>query len=96
MPLDLVVRRVERACQQAVAGRLYDPAPVFGDFWIDEFAAVNSEPSEGAGFVLAHEAAVSGDIGGEDSRKPALYPLSAHDALSLDAIPFEFSSRRVF
>ena len=35
------------------------------------------ESREGAGFVLAHEAAISGHIGGEDGREPALDPLSA-------------------
>ena len=52
---------------------------MFGDFWIDEFAAVCSKPSERAGLVLAHEAAVAGDIGGEDGREPAIDPLSAQD-----------------
>ena len=64
MPLDLVVRRVERACQQAVAGRLYDPAPVLGDFKIDQFAAMGSEAREVARLILAHETAVTGDMGG--------------------------------
>jgi hypothetical protein len=44
---------------------------------------MGSEPREGAGFILAHETAVTGDIGGEDSRQPALYPLSAQDILRL-------------
>jgi hypothetical protein len=38
---------------------------------------MRSEPGEGAGLVLSHEAAISGDIGGEDGREPALDPLSA-------------------
>jgi len=42
---------------------------------------MGSEPSESAGFVLTHEAAVAGDIGGENGRKPALYPLPAQYAL---------------
>jgi hypothetical protein len=30
-----------------------------------------------SGFVLAHEASISGDIGGENGHKPAFDPLSA-------------------
>ena len=58
---------------------------MLSNFWDDEFMAVGSEPSERAGLIAPHEAAVSGDIGGENGRKPALYPLSAHDAFSLAA-----------
>jgi hypothetical protein len=50
---------------------------VFGNLGVDEFAAMGSEPCESAGFVLTHEAAISGDIGGENSREPAFDPLSA-------------------
>jgi hypothetical protein len=64
--------------QQAIAGRLDDAAPVFGYFRIDEFASMTSEPRKGAGLILTHEAAVSGDISGEDGRQSALNPLSAH------------------
>src|SRR5437763_13497276 len=71
--------------QYAVAGRLNDPALVLADFWLDEFAAMGSKPRESAGFVLAHHAAVAGDIGGENGRKPALYPLPAQDTLRCSA-----------
>ena len=37
---------------------------------------MDSEARERAGFVLPHEAAVAGDIGGEDGREPAIDPLS--------------------
>src|SRR5205085_8641855 len=67
--------------QDAVAGRLDDAALVLGDLWVDQFAAMGSKPRESAGFVLAHHAAVAGDIGGENGRKPALDPLSAQDVL---------------
>jgi hypothetical protein len=50
--------------QEAVSGRLYDPALVFGDFGINQLATMGSKPRESAGFVLTHEAAVTGDIGG--------------------------------
>src|SRR4051794_8039998 len=56
--------------QDSVAGRFDDSTFVLGDLGVNEFAAVGSEPSEGAGFVLAHEAAITGDIGGENGRKP--------------------------
>ncbi len=63
--------------QDAVAGRLYDAALVLGDLRIDQLAAMGSQPRQRAGFVLAHQAAVAGDIGGENGREPALDPLSA-------------------
>jgi hypothetical protein len=53
---------------------------VFGDLRIDVFAAMGSEPREGAGLVLSHEAAVSGDVSGENGRQSTLDPLSAHAA----------------
>jgi hypothetical protein len=37
---------------------------MLGDFKIDQFAAMGSELRESAGFVLPHEAAISGYIGG--------------------------------
>src|ERR1051325_7190318 len=42
---------------------------------------MGSETRKSAGFVLAHEPAVTGNIGGEDSRKPALDPLRAQRGL---------------
>jgi hypothetical protein len=81
--------------QEAIPGCLYDPALVLGELGIDQFAAMGSEPGESSGLVLAHEAAISGHIGGENGRKTALYPLPAHDAFSLNAIRFEFSIRQV-
>jgi hypothetical protein len=51
---------------------------VFGYFRVDEFAAMTSEPRKSARLILTHKAAVTGDIGGENGRKPALYPLPAH------------------
>jgi hypothetical protein len=42
---------------------------------------MGSEPSEGAGLILTHEAAISGDIGGENGREPALDPLFAQSSL---------------
>jgi hypothetical protein len=67
--------------QEAVSGRFDNAAFVLVDFWIDQFASMGAEPREGAGFVLAHEAAVTGDIGGENGRKTPLYPLPAQRAL---------------
>src|SRR5215469_3408189 len=63
--------------EDAITGCLDDAALVFGNLGVDEFAAMGSEPCESAGFVLTHEAAISGDIGGENGREPALDPLSA-------------------
>src|SRR5262249_44141855 len=63
--------------EDAITGCLDDAALVFGNLGVDEFAAMCSEPCESAGFVLSHKAAISGDIGGENGREPALDPLSA-------------------
>ena len=60
----------------------------------DQLAAVRSEPCKSAGFVLAHDAAVTADSGGKNGRKTAFYPLCAHSAFSLRN-PFELSSNRV-
>src|SRR5437764_3845876 len=72
--------RLDHICeldQKAVASRLYDPAFVFGDFGIDEFATMSPKPVQGAGLIKSHKAAVSGHIGGENGREPALDPLSS-------------------
>src|SRR4051794_16589563 len=60
--------------QQTIARYFDDPALVLDDLRVDQFAAVGSEPCESAGFVLSHEAAVSGYIGGENGREPAFDP----------------------
>src|ERR1051325_5661252 len=63
--------------QDAISGRLDDAALVLGDLRVDQFAAMGAQPRQRAGFVLAHEAAIAGDIGGKNGREPALDPLSA-------------------
>jgi len=67
--------------QHAVAGGLDDAALVLGDLRVDQLAAEGLEAREGAGLVLAHEPAVSRNIGREDGREPALDPLSAQMSL---------------
>jgi hypothetical protein len=59
----------------AVAARLDYATLVLGDFRVDQFAPKGAQPGQRAGFVLPHKAAITGHIGGEDSRQPALYPL---------------------
>jgi hypothetical protein len=44
---------------------------------------MGAKARECACLVLPHEAAITSDIGGKNSRQPALYPLSAHSAFSL-------------
>jgi hypothetical protein len=66
--------------QDSVAGRLDDATFVFGSLRVDQFTTMASEPCESAGLVLSHEAAVSGHIGGENGREPALDALPAHNA----------------
>jgi hypothetical protein len=73
--------------QKAVASCFDDPAFVLGDVGINQFTAMSSKPVQGASFVPPHEAAISGDIGGEDGREPAFDPRSAQlGFLPLDAI----------
>jgi hypothetical protein len=69
--------QLRRLDQDAVAGGLDDAAPVLGDLGGDHFAAMGAQPRHGAGLVLAHQAAVAGDVGGEDRRQPPLDPLFA-------------------
>jgi hypothetical protein len=64
--------------QKAIAGRFHNPALMLGDLRIDEFVSMASEPRESAGLILPHEAAISGDISGENGRQSTLDPLSAH------------------
>jgi hypothetical protein len=70
-----------KLCEDSVAGGLDDAALVLGDLRVDQLAAEGLEAREGAGLVLAHEPAVSRNIGREDGREPALDPLSAQMSL---------------
>jgi len=67
--------------QDAIAGGLDDTAFVLGNARIDQFAAVASKPSKSHSLVLAHQAAVADNIGGENRREPAIDPLSAQISL---------------
>src|SRR5205085_5123676 len=44
---------------------------------INQFAPMGTKARQRACLVFAHEAAITGDISGEDGREPALYPLPA-------------------
>jgi hypothetical protein len=50
--------------QQAVAGVLYDPASVFLDLRIDQFAEMGLQAFVRPLFIRAHEARVPGHVGG--------------------------------
>jgi hypothetical protein len=71
------------------------PAVVFGDFRVDQFAAMNLEPLVGTFLVGAHQARIAHHIGGEDRSQTSLDPLSAqgslpeahHESLGRQAIP---------
>src|SRR5262249_52837199 len=65
----------------AVAGRLDDASLMLGDIGIDHLPAERPDPSKGAGLILSHEAAVTGDVRCEDRCEPAFNPLSAQGAL---------------
>src|SRR5205807_8706526 len=46
--------------KKAITRRFDDPTFVLGDLGINEFAAMDTKPGERDGFILPHEAAVSG------------------------------------
>jgi len=66
--------------QHPIADRLDDATLVFGNLRIGEFAAVGWRPREGAGLILPHQPAISGDIGGKmaasrrSTRSPLIWP----------------------
>jgi hypothetical protein len=64
--------------QQAVPGRLDDPAAMLGDLGIDQFASVCLEGCQRADFVSAHDPAVSGDIRRQNRSQPPLDTLLCH------------------
>ncbi len=53
-------------------------AAVLLDLWIGELAAQHPQPFERAFLVDADEPRIAHDIGRQDRRQPALYPLFAH------------------
>ena len=74
LALDLyrAAHRVDDAAegnQQSVAGGLDDRAAVRLDQAVDGVAAMDLQPAVSAFFIVAHEAAVAGDIGGENGRE---------------------------
>jgi len=52
--------------QEAIAGALDDPAPVFGDLRLDQFPEVCSQARVRPLLIHAHQARVPRRIGGED------------------------------
>jgi hypothetical protein len=69
--------------QHAVSRGFDDPATVFGDLGVYQGAAVGLELGKGTLLVSAHEAAVAGHIGRQDSGKASLYTLCGQGDLSL-------------
>ena len=57
--------------KEAVAGVLYDAAPVLRDLRVDQFLEVGFEPFVGAFFIRSHKAGVPRHIGGEDRGETA-------------------------
>ena len=79
--LDRTAYRVDDAgelSKEAVAGRLDDATPMFGDFGIAEFAANRTQCRERALFVRAHQPRIAGDIDRQDRREAPLDPPFAH------------------
>jgi hypothetical protein len=57
--------------QEAVAGVLYDPAPVLLDLRIDQLAEVSLEPLVRPLLIRPHQARVPRHVGGEDRSEAA-------------------------
>src|SRR5229473_7816121 len=67
--------------ENAVARGLDDAAFMFSNVRIDQLTTMASKLRNSARFILAHQPAVSRDIGGKNGREPALYPLCAQRSL---------------
>ena len=59
--------------QHAIAGEFDDAALMLGDFGVDQIFSAALERGERAGFVRAHQPAVTDDIGGKNSGQPAFH-----------------------
>ena len=89
--------------EDAVAGGLNEAALVLGDCGIDQFTAQFPHPVQCASLILAHEPAVSHDIGRKNSGEPALDPIrrsslhggpSSRRSLHLGVRPCTIGERR--
>ena len=75
-PLDLDraphrINNTGKIRQEAVAGVLYDPAPVLGDLRIDQLLEVRLQPLVRPLLIRAHQARIAGHVGGEDRGETA-------------------------
>jgi hypothetical protein len=57
--------------QEAIAGVLYDPAPMLLDLWIDQLPEMSLEPFVRAFLIDTHQARISRHVGGEDCSEAA-------------------------
>ena len=62
--------------EQAVAGRLDDPAAMRGDGRIDELTSVRIQVAKRAFLVFAHQSAVAGNVGCEHSGQATFHLLA--------------------
>ena len=60
------IHHARKLCQEAVAGVLHDPAPVFGDLRVDQFAQMRLQTLVRLLLIGAHEPRIACHIGGED------------------------------
>ena len=73
--------RARELGENAVAGGLDYAAVMGGDLGLQHLAVMLGERAQRADLVRAHEPAVAGHVGGEDSRKPSFDALLAHEPL---------------
>ena len=64
--------------QHPVAGRLDDPAAMFGDLGIDQFLAMRLELAQRAFLIDAHQPAVAGNVGRQYRSQPAVDTVFRH------------------
>jgi hypothetical protein len=65
------VNHARELCEKAVAGVLYNPAPVLPDLRINQLAEMRLEPFVRPLLIRPHEARVPRHIGGEDRSEAA-------------------------
>jgi hypothetical protein len=73
------VDRARKFDQRTIPRGLYDTAAIFRDLGIDQFAAASLERRESSFLVIAHQAAIAGDIGREDGSEPSFDACLGHE-----------------
>ena len=73
------IDRARKFDKSTVTCGLDDTAAMFRNLGIDKFAAVSFERCEGTFLIIAHQAAVAGNIGREDGSQPSFDTRLGHE-----------------